>query len=193
MKVNRQLKIINITSFFLVIQSATWYYLIAMTFFVFNSGTKPPRFYLLPGIDYIIKFFFPLYYTTPEFLFANPGPAFVNQYIAGSTLMELFQLGLIISIIMSLALYVPSIAALWKDPAKLTNRKGKLVWDTSVFAILQFFYWYVYFRIWLFGNNAFVHSHLGATANYVELSVLIIVVVGTIFFYSLKMMKLRNV
>lgn len=191
--INRLSRIVNISAIFLTIQSVAWYYLTTMTFFVFNSGMKPPRLYLLPGVDYIIKFFFPLYFSTPELLYAKPGQAFVNEYIAGSTFMTLFQLGLIISIIMSSALYIPFIITLWKGTTRFNSGKGKLVWNTSVFAMLQFFYWYVYFRIWLFGHNAVSIGHLGATANYVELSILIIVILGTSFIYLLKMVKLRNV
>lgn len=153
---------------------------------------KPPRFYLLPGIDYIIRHLFPLYYNTTETLYAMPGQALINQYIAGSALITIFQLGLIISIIVSLALYIPSIAKLWKSTTRLNTLMGKIWWYTSIFIILQFIYWWIYVRIWLFGHNAAVNGHIGIVVNYVELMVLIIVIGGTILVYFLKMMKLRD-
>ena len=127
MKMKKRSKLISVTALFLAIQSVAWYYLIEMTFFVFTYDIKPPKFYLLPGIDTIIKAYFPLYYHAPQVFYAMPSLAYSNEYSAASAFLMLFQLGLIISIIISIAFYVPWTATSFKSNSKLNGRKGKLM------------------------------------------------------------------
>ncbi len=86
------------------------YYLLMILFFVYTPGSYPdyPRYYLLPGINYILKTYYPVYYHFPLFVDEGraPSKAFMEQLDAGANFMRGFQIGLIAAIIVTIAVYI---------------------------------------------------------------------------------------
>lgn len=190
-RLNRRSKIIMMTPIFLVTQIVPWYYLINIYFFVYDTGMRPAAYYLLPGIDYILKTFFPVYYNAPV---SSPGggrigtnglgAAYIGAYDAGGTFMILFQLALTLVIVVSIALYVPRIFAIWRWGSRLNSRRSSIIWATGVFLTIQLIDWYIYFRMWLFGYGISIHiGGLSLVLSEIFLAVLLIVAGSTVIFY----------
>ncbi len=106
-------RILKITSIFLVVEAVLMYYLLMILFFVYAPGGFPgyPRYYLLPGINYILKTYYPVYYHLPLIYIGGEqseatSKAFMEQLNAGANFMRGFQIGLIAAIIVTIAVYI---------------------------------------------------------------------------------------
>lgn len=99
-------KTLKITSIFLVFEVVFIYYLLMIWFFVYTGGGYP-RYYLLPGISYILKTYYPVYYHFP--IVDNgivPSKAVMELVKAGGNFMLGFQISLIAAIIIAIVVYV---------------------------------------------------------------------------------------
>jgi hypothetical protein len=91
------------------------YYLLAIWFFVYTAGGYS-RYYLLPGINYILKTYYPVYYNYP---FVNdgraPSKAVIELLKAGGNFMLGFQISLIAAIIIVLVVYIVKLKGVHKS------------------------------------------------------------------------------
>lgn len=114
---------------FVIVESILVYYLIAIWYLVFNFEMFQARFYYLPGIDYILKRFYPVYYGFPLIDFGPPPP---RAFFAGARFMLGLEIGLVVGTIVIALFFIIKFATVAKDEslreaAKSNRRKTFLL------------------------------------------------------------------
>lgn len=109
---------LKVTSIFLVLEVVFTYYLMMIRFFVYTAGGYP-RYYLLPGISYILKTYYSVYYHFPVINMGLPPSKAVEALLkAGGNFMLGVQIALVAAVIIVAVVYFIKMKGVHKSITK---------------------------------------------------------------------------